>query len=167
MGQQDPGDPLIKKEKKKQDPGDNPIKKNPGGRAREAFQELRFYCCKAASRSGAKVMMMMLRILMMTMMETQMMTMMMIAERAPPGLSSRLHWVDFVRTDGNCDYKAKEEVNMIINITIINNIKILCPCILILIKFNITHTQRLLDCHNVHHFQCPGEEVALLRGPPH
>ena len=27
MGQQDPGDPLIKKEKKKQDPGDNSIKK--------------------------------------------------------------------------------------------------------------------------------------------
>ena len=63
----------------------------------------------------------------MTMMETQMMTMMMIAERAPPGLSSRLHWVDFVRTDGNCDYKAKEEVNMTINIItisiVINNIK--------------------------------------------
>ena len=114
------------------------------------------------------MLMMTMMMMMMTMiMETQMMTMMMIAERAPPGLSSRLHWVDFVRTDGNCDYKAKEEVNMIINITIINNIKILCPCILILIKFNITHTQRLLDCHNVHHFQCPGEEVALLRGPPH
>ena len=75
MGQQDPGDTPIKKKRKKLDPG---------GRARETFQELRFYCCKAASRSGAKVMMMMLRILMMTMMETQMMTMMMIAERAPP-----------------------------------------------------------------------------------
>ena len=155
MGQQDPGDTKIKKKRKKL---------NPGGRARETFQELRFYCCKAASRSGAKVMMMMMMILMMTMMETQMMTMMMIAERAPPGLSSRLHWVDFVRTDGNCDYKAKEEVNMTINITIsivINNIMI-SPCILIFNSSNST-----LPTHNVHHVQCPGEEVALLRGPPH
>jgi len=33
-----------------------------------------------------------------------------IADRPPPGLLQRLHWVDFVRTDGNCGYKAKEEV---------------------------------------------------------
>merc|ERR1712226_1708390 len=33
-----------------------------------------------------------------------------IAAKPPPGLVQRLHWVDFVRTDGNCDYKAKEEV---------------------------------------------------------
>merc|ERR1711971_328530 len=33
-----------------------------------------------------------------------------IADRPPPGLLQRLHWVDFVRTDGSCDYNAKEEV---------------------------------------------------------
>merc|ERR1711974_183665 len=33
-----------------------------------------------------------------------------IAARPPPGLLQRLHWIDFVRTDGNCDNRAKEEV---------------------------------------------------------
>jgi len=33
-----------------------------------------------------------------------------IAAPPPPGLLQRLHWIDFVRTDGRCDYKAKEEV---------------------------------------------------------
>merc|ERR1711971_675499 len=38
-----------------------------------------------------------------------------IADRPPPGLLQRLHWVDFVRTDGNCGYKAKEEVKKLIS----------------------------------------------------
>jgi len=33
-----------------------------------------------------------------------------IASPPPPGLLQRLHWIDFVLTDGSCDYKAKEEV---------------------------------------------------------
>merc|ERR1712198_24642 len=34
-----------------------------------------------------------------------------IAARPPPGLIQRLHWIDFVRTDGSCDNREKEEVN--------------------------------------------------------
>merc|ERR1712198_431794 len=33
-----------------------------------------------------------------------------IAARPPPGLIQRLHWIDFVRTDGSCDNREKEEV---------------------------------------------------------
>merc|ERR1712198_497659 len=33
-----------------------------------------------------------------------------IAARPPPGLLQRLHWIDFVRTDGSCDNREKEEV---------------------------------------------------------
>merc|ERR1712198_777414 len=33
-----------------------------------------------------------------------------IAARPPPGLLQRLHWIDFVRTDGSCDNREKEEL---------------------------------------------------------
>ena len=35
-----------------------------------------------------------------------------IAPRPPPGLllNQKLHWLDHVRTDGDCDYAAKAEV---------------------------------------------------------
>merc|ERR1712032_1491336 len=63
-----------------------------------------------------------------------------IAARPPPGLLQRLHWIDFVHSDGNCGYKAKEEVKIITN-NIINVITIMCSfntnIIIIITNINI------------------------------
>ena len=59
-----------------------------------------------------------------TMMMMMMMMMMVIMIEIICGILQRLHWIDFVRTDGSCDFEAKEEVNSTI---IINSItKLVC-----------------------------------------
>ena len=84
--------------------------------------------------TSTEVMMMMLQMMMKTLS-----LMISIMIKIIYGILQRLHWIDFVRTDGNCGYKAKEEVKIFIN-NIINVITSMCSFntnIIIIIITNI------------------------------
>ena len=84
--------------------------------------------------TSTEVMMMILKMMMKTLL-----LMISIMIKIIYGILQRLHWIDFVRTDGNCGYKAKEEVKIIIN-NIINVITSMCSFntnIIIIIITNI------------------------------